>query len=200
MICYFNIKTMAMKNWGLVIIYAWLLQACSGNVKNDSTADADSTAALKDTLTKPGAHLEKEDAQFAFKAATGGLTEVVLGKLAQQKGANIRVKNFGMMMVKDHTKANNKLMALAKSKNINLPASPAAAGQKMIDELSKKSGKDFDEAYVNDMTNDHKSDIKEFEYASKNCSDPDLKAFAAKTLPVLKNHLDAITIIHDSMK
>jgi len=192
-----------MKNWGLTIMMAisvWLLQACSGNVKNDSKADADSTAALKDTITKPGAHLAKEDAQFALKAASGGLAEIALGKLAQQKGENIRVKNFGMMMVTDHTKANNKLMVLAKSKNISLPASPAAADQKVIDELSKKSGKDFDEAYVNDMINDHKSDIKEFVYASKNCSDPDLKSFAAKTLPVLKNHLDAINTIHDSMK
>lgn len=194
---------MVMKKLRLVImmvISVWLLQACSNNVENNSKADANSTAALKDTLTKPGVHLEKEDAQFAFKAASGGLTEVALGKLAQQKGENIRVKNFGGMMVTDHTKANNKLMALAKSKNIILPASPAEADQELIDELSKKSGKDFDEAYVNDMVNDHKSDIKEFVYASKNCSDPDLKAFAVKTLPVLKNHLDAINTIHDSMK
>jgi len=192
-----------MKNWGLVImiiISAWLLQACSSNEKNDSKANADNTTAVKDTLTKPGTPVEKEDAQFAFKAASGGLTEVALGKLAQQKGENLRVKNFGMMMVKDHTKSDNKLMVLAESKNITLPASPAAADQKVIDELSKKSGKDFDEAYVSDMINDHKSDIKEFVYASKNCSDPDLKAFAAKTLPILKNHLDAINTIHDSMK
>jgi len=192
-----------MKKLGLLImilITVWLVQGCGGNVENDSKADADSTAALKDTLTKPGLPLEKEDAQFAFKAASGGITEVVLGKLAEQKGKNLRVKNFGMMMVKDHTKANNKLMALAKSKNINLPTTPAAADQKIIDELSKKSGEDFDKAYVADMINDHKNDIKEFKYASENCGDPDLKAFAGKTLPVLKNHLDAINTIHDSMK
>ena len=184
----------------MIFVTACLLQACSGNVKNDSEPDADSTVGLKDTLPKPGAPIEKEDAQFAFKAASGGLTEVALGKLAQQRGENIRVKNFGMMMVKDHSKANLKLAALAKSKNIILPASPAADDQKMLDELSKKSGKDFDKAYVDDMINDHKNDIKEFIYASKNCSDADLKAFAAKTLPVLKNHLDAVKTIHDSMK
>ena len=191
-----------MKNSGLLmmLIAVWLLPACSGNVENDGKADADSTAALKDTLTKPSLPLEKEDAQFAFKAASGGLTEVVLGKLAQQRGANLRVKNFGIMMVKDHSTANTKLMALAKSKNINLPTTPGAADQKVIDELSKKSGKDFDKAYVADMINDHKNDIEEFHYASENCSDPDLKAFAGKTLPVLKNHLDAINTIHDSMK
>lgn len=192
-----------MKKLGLsimMLISVWLVQGCSGNVENDSKADADSTAALKDTLTKPGMPLEKQDAQFVFKAASGAITEVVLGKLAQQKGQNLRVKNFGMMMVKDHTKANNKLMALAKSKNINLPTTPAAADQKVIAELSKKSGEDFDKAYVADMISDHKNDIKEFHYASENCSDPDLKAFAGKTLPVLKNHLDAINTIHDSMR
>ena len=192
-----------MKKLGLLImtlITVWLVQACSGNVENDSKADADSTATLKDTLTKIGIPLEKEDAQFVFKAASGGITEVVLGKLAQQKGENLRVKNFGMMMVKDHSKANSKLVALAKSKNIDLPTTPDADDQKVINALSKKSGKDFDKAYVSYMINDHKNDIKAFKYASENCSDPDLKAFAGKTLPVLKNHLDAVNTIYDSMK
>ncbi len=192
-----------MKKFGLLLmmlITVWLVQGCSGNVQNDSKADADSTAALTNTLTKQGMPLEKQDAQFAFKAASGGITEVALGKLAEQKGQNLRVKNFGMMMVKDHSKVSNKLLALAKSKNINLPTTPGAADQKIIDELSKKSGEDFDKTYVADMINDHKNDIEEFHYASENCSDPDLKAFAGKTLPVLKNHLDAINTIHDSMK
>jgi len=66
--------------------------------------------------------------------------------------------------------------------------------------LSAKSGADFDKAYVSNMIDDHKEDIKEFEDAAKNVKDPDLKAFAVKTLPTLKMHLDAIQKIHDSMK
>jgi putative membrane protein len=185
---------------GVIVLGLWLVQACKGKDANSNLADADSTAALKDTNTKIGVPMEKGDVEFAIKAASGGMTEVALGQLAQQRGINVRVKNFGAMMIKDHSKANAKLMAIGKAKNIALPTAPNAKDQKVIDRLSKKLGSDFDKAYVNDMIEDHKKDIKAFEYAAKNCSDADIKAFATKTLPTLKNHLDAINTIHDSMK
>lgn len=204
-----------MKKLNLIAIIAlscWLLQACKGK---DSTASADSVNATKDTTKKDtgksaSADTSKkgtapmavgtDDAKFAVAAANGGMAEVELGKLAQQTAANSKVKDFGAMMVSDHTKANNELMALAKSKNITLPTTINADEQKTKDDLSKKTGADFDKAYVSNMIDDHKKDIKDFEDASKNCKDADLKAFAAKTLPTLKMHLDAIQKIHDSMK
>jgi putative membrane protein len=140
------------------------------------------------------------DVNFAAEAASGGMTEVALGKIAQEKGVNARVKKFGSMMVMDHSKANDSLKALAVRKNITLPAAPNAKDQATIDKLSKLSGRAFDDAYVSDMIDDHKNDVKAFEDATKSLKDPDLKAFATKTLPVLKTHLDAINGIHDSMK
>ncbi|HEY2582732.1 MAG TPA: DUF4142 domain-containing protein, partial [Mucilaginibacter sp.] len=137
---------------------------------------------------------------FAVEATNVGLAEVALGKIAEQKGVNRRVKNFGRMMVTDYTKANDKLTGLAKNKNIALPAAPDADRQKKIDELSKKSGTKFDQAYVNYMVDDHKKAIKTFQDAAKNCADPDIKVFAYKTLRVLQKHLDAVNTIHDSMK
>lgn len=92
------------------------------------------------------------------------------------------------------------MKALAKSKGIALPIAIDTKEQKVKDDLSAKSGADFDKAYVSNMIDDHKEDIKEFEDASKNCKDAYLKAFAVKTLPVLKMHLNAIQKIHDSMK
>jgi putative membrane protein len=193
----------------MVLLSGWLLQGCNGNTKSssstDSTAKQDVTAVKdtsikKDTSAKMSVAADNEDVKFAAEAASGGLTEVALGKLAQQKGVDKRVKNFGGMMVMDHSKANNEFKLLANSKNITLPPAPNADDQKVIDEMSKKSGKDFDKAYVNDMVDDHKKDIKKFEDASKNCKDPDIRAFATKTLPVLNKHLEAINTIHDSMK
>ncbi len=70
----------------------------------------------------------------------------------------------------------------------------------MWEDLSKKSGTDFDKAYVSMMVDDHKKDVGEFEDASKNLKDADLKAFVDKTLPVLKGHLDKITAISNGMK
>jgi putative membrane protein len=182
-----------------------LFQRCGNQTKNHDKED-DSTIVIKDTAaasdTAPKMHVTAEggDIKFAVTAASSGMAEVELGKMAQQKGADKRIRNFGAMMIKDHSKADGKLAALADAKNIILPYNPAGNDQKTIDDLKAKSGKDFDKAYVEAMIEDHKKDIKVFENASKNCQDPDIKAFAAKTLPMLRNHLDAIYTIQEGMK
>jgi len=103
-------------------------------------------------------------------------------------------------MVTDHSKAGEQLAAIAKTKKITLPAVPDADAQKTADDLSKRSGKDFDKAYVQAMLDGHKNAVKLFTDASENCKDADLKAFATMTLPTLKIHLDSIKAIHDHMK
>jgi len=180
---------------------ACLMQSCTGN--KDSKASADSANSAKaDTAKKDSsvATVDKDDAKFAMAAANGGMAEVALGTLAQQKASSAKVKDFGAMMVSDHSKANDELKALAKSKGITLPDSIDSKEQQVKNDLSAKSGAGFDKAYVSNMIDDHKEDIKEFEDAAKNLKDADLKAFAVKTLPTLKMHLDAIQKIHDGMK
>jgi len=184
----------------MVALAACSFQACNGN--KDSKETADSVNAAKDTSNAVAAGLavDEGDAKFAVNAANGGMAEVALGKLAQGKATDPKVKEFADMMVMDHSKANDELMALAKSKNITLPDSVSMDEKKAMEDLSKKSGKDFDKAYVDLMVDDHKKDVKEFEDATQSLKDADVKAFATKTLPVLKTHLDHINKIHDSMK
>src|ERR1700748_3070333 len=99
---------------------AFTLQACHSN--KDSRATADSINKTSDTSkTAMPITVNQHDAKFAVNAANGGMAEVMLGKLAQDKGSE-KVKDFAAMMVKDHSKANDELMTLAKSKNITLPA------------------------------------------------------------------------------
>ena len=109
-------------------------------------------------------------------------------------------KEFADMMVMDHTKANEELKALAKTKNISLPDSLNEDSKTKWADLAKATGKDFDKAYVSAMVDDHKKTVSMFEDASKNLKDPELKAFVDKTLPVLKGHLTKITAINDGMK
>ena len=186
---------------GLIAGVACLVQACGGNKDSKASADSANTAKA-DTAKKDSSAsaVDKDDAKFAVAAANGGMAEVELGTLAQEKAVNAKVKDFGSMMVKDHSKANDEMKALAKSKGITLPDSIDSKEKKVKSYLSAKSGAEFDKAYVSNMIDDHKEDIKEFEDAAKNVKDPDLKAFAVKTLPTLKMHLDAIQKIHDSMK
>lgn len=180
---------------------AWMLQSCSNGAKTNSTSAADSANAAKmSDTTASKSDSTATDAKFAVDAANGGMTEVQVSKLALQQATNAKVKDFANMMVTDHTKANDELMALAKSKNITLPDSVSNDKKSAMMDLSKKTGSDFDKAYVDMMVDDHQKTISLFEDESKNGKDADIKAFADKTLPTLKMHLSHIQAIHDAMK
>ncbi len=191
-------------------VTALAFQACNSSNKSSTSVATDSNSnkdtsgmmASKDTTTKAAGgvmKVDKDDADFAVKAANGGMAEVAMGKMAQQKGVSQEVKDFGAKMVTDHTKANDNMMALAKQKNITLPAAISNDEQKKMDDMGKKSGKDFDKAYVHEMVDDHNKDVKDFEDASKNLKDADLKAFATTTLPTLKMHQSMIKAIDKKM-
>ena len=135
-----------------------------------------------------------------IKAANTFMAEIEAGKLAVQRGADKRIKNFGAMMVKDHLKANAKLTALAKLKKITLPDSVGGTERGSINSLRTKTGKAFDKAYINYATAAHTNAIGLFDDAAKHRFDPDIRKFADKTSPMLKRHLDAISGIHESTK
>jgi putative membrane protein len=133
--------------------------------------------------------LSRGDYKFLKDAATSGQMEVELGDLAKQKGMNQSVKTFGEKMVTDHSKANEELKAIASQKGVTLPAKLSHGERSDIEHLQKATGKDFDQDFASRMVKDHKKDVKDFEDAAKDLKDPELKAFAAKTLPTLQEHL-----------
>jgi putative membrane protein len=104
------------------------------------------------------------------------------------------------MMVKDHTAAGDELKNMAKQKNVTLPETMSNDHQKKADDLNKKTGKDFDKAYIKAMVDGHQSTVSDFEKASKNTKDADVKAWVDKTLPTLRMHLDSAKAIQKSLK
>jgi putative membrane protein len=138
---------------------------------------------------------DSPDASFMKSAAEGGMSEVELGQLAQQKASNPAVKDFGAMMVKDHTAANDKLKALAASEQVTLPDSPSLMQKASKTKLNMLSGDSFDKSYVKGMIDDHKEDIKEFQKEISEGKDPQARAFASATLPTLQMHLQKIQSI-----
>jgi len=136
------------------------------------------------------------DEHFVMEAATGGMAEVALGKLAGEKASSAKVKEFGQRMVTDHSKANDELKALAAKKNIVLPSSIDAKHQATMDRLSKLSGTAFDRAYVADMLRDHQMDVASFRKEAQSGQDSDVKAWAASTLPTLESHLSAVQALN----
>ncbi|MDB4920480.1 DUF4142 domain-containing protein [Mucilaginibacter sp.] len=195
-----------MKKLNIILLTACIAGLFAGcnNAAKDSKEKADSANSAVDSTEKTNPNnniaLSAADARFAVEAANGGMAEVELGNLAQQKATNARVKEFGAMMVMDHSKANAEMKQLAASKKITLPDSISADEKKLKADLSAKSGAEFDKAYVEAMVKDHKEDIKAFEDAGKQVKYPEMQAFIAKTLPVLQKHLDAIQKIHDQIK
>ena len=132
--------------------------------------------------------LSAADTRFVQEAAVGGMAEVSLGKLAAEKATNPNVKQFAQRMVDDHSKANDELKTYASQKSVTLPTEVDPAHKANEARLSKLSGEAFDKAYMADMVKDHDKDVAAFKHASTSASDPDLKAWAAKTLPTLQEH------------
>ena len=133
--------------------------------------------------------LSTSDRQFIKKAAEGGLAEVELGQLAEQKASSDAVKSFGKRMVDDHTKANDKLKQVASDKGVTVPDTLSAKDKMLKASLSKLSGEQFDKAYMKDMVKDHTADVQEFRKESTAAQDSEVKNFASETLPTLESHL-----------
>ncbi|MVT43925.1 DUF4142 domain-containing protein [Chitinophaga oryziterrae] len=179
------------------LMTAWMLQSCGSNTNTAKHEDAVDSAKAVNKETAP---VDKESSDFAVKAADGGMMEVRLGKLAQDKAVNPRVKEFGAMMVRDHSKADDELKAIAANKNITLPDSVGNDFQEHIRDMEKLSGKDFDKHYMDMMVSDHKDDIKMFDKAASDLTDPELKTFASNTLPTLRAHQDSAKAIYEVVK
>jgi putative membrane protein len=133
-----------------------------------------------------------DDQDFILAAAQGGMTEVKLGDLAGQNGTRADVKEFGQMMVKDHSAINGDLKALAAQKSVTLPDGLDAKHQQMVDKMAALSGNAFDEAYINAMVKGHKMDAKAFKAELAATTDADIKSFVDKSLPVVQMHLEHI--------
>jgi putative membrane protein len=132
---------------------------------------------------------QTSDREFVREAASGGRLEVELGNLAIQRAASTAVRDFAQRLVTDHSAANTELAALAGQKGISLPQSLIPKHAAMRDRLSGLSGPDFDRTYMQQMVSDHNEDIAAFQREAQSGSDPDIKAWAARTLPTLQQHL-----------
>jgi putative membrane protein len=127
--------------------------------------------------------------KFLKKAAQDGIAEVELGKLARDKAMRDEVRQFADRMVTDHAKANAEVHALASSNGVKLPTEPDRDHIKDLDKLRKLSGPEFDREYMRHMLKDHKDDVEDFRDQAKADKPNDVNRFAAKTLPVLEDHL-----------
>ncbi len=190
---------------GVLLMSAAVLAAIGAACSNEPGKEtANSAPIVKSEPAKPAsdkgdAVVTGGDLAFMNDAAPGGMAEVELGKMASTKAQNAEVKAFGQKMVEDHSKANDELKQLAAQKKVVLPPDVMPKHKETMDKLSKLGGADFDKAYVAAMVEAHEKDVAAFENVSKTAADADVKAFATKTLPTLKMHLEMIKAMADKM-
>jgi putative membrane protein len=179
-----------------------LLLSCNQGGRTENAKDLDKSAMLVENAEVEGEEGDGEPQSvedFVREAASGSLMELELGRYAQQNASNERVKNFGAMMVRDHTRANDELKTIASGKNLQVPATMENNHQNTVENLKKEESADFDKEYMKEMVDAHEKDIDRFRKQSEDGKDPDIKAFAAKTLQVLLVHQDSAKSINDAL-
>jgi putative membrane protein len=171
--------------------------------KSDKEKQADADAAKAGTTTtsqtaggsttkggekaQPGSNeMSDMDRTFMMQAAKDGMKEVHMGQMAAQQGQSDTVKKLGRTIAADHQKANQQLMAIAAKKGVKPDTRTTEHG------MSKRDMKNFDQAWIGMMVNDHQKDIALYQRQAQQGADPDLKAYAKKTLPVLQKHLKMV--------
>lgn len=199
-----NLKRFFMKTSILQILIAVILPivmiSCNNPGNREKNAYGDSTAMDNNKNNTMLNNNQNRDQEFMEDAAYGGLMEVELGRYAQQNAVSPRVKNFGAMMVKDHSKVNDELKALAAKKNITLPTALDEKHMNNVNDIKGKRGVNFDRDYIKAMVDDHEKDVDKFKKHAEDGIDSDIKAFAAKTLPTLLMHQDSAKRIKDYLK
>ena len=141
-----------------------------------------STAAWAQTM--PSA----DDAQFVMKASVGNTFEVEEAKVALERATDQRLKDFAQRMVNDHSDAMNKLMDSAGKAGQKSEMMLDAPHQAMVDNLKTYNGAEFDKVYTADQVAAHAETVALLSDYNQNGQNSDLKSWAKKTLPVVKDH------------
>jgi putative membrane protein len=195
-----------MKRWNhmlLAVCLAAATAACSDDRTANTTPANDAAVGTGGTAAPGGAtaDMARGDRDFVADMLADGQAEVELGRLAQQKATNQQVKDFAAMMVRDHTQAGDDLKAVATGANIDVAAADADADEHadLQERLSKLSGAEFDREYMKAMVDDHEDAVNDAEDKAEGANSAEVKAWASKTLPTLRKHLEQAKQISDSL-
>lgn len=138
--------------------------------------------------TNQGGSLNASDRQFMIKAAQSDMNEIMTSRLALQRASSAEVKSYAQVMIQQHTDSSSKLKPLAQQKGVTLPNSPSPEGRALMTQLSKLSGRQFDQAYMRGQAQAHARTEAEYRRQLQQGQDPDVRAFANQVLPVVAEH------------
>ena len=200
---------------GAALTLAVAVSACAG----DKSPDANNSAAAGGAVGTAGsgsagsanATNARADQEFVQEQLAMGEAEIALGQLAQQRGTHPEVKRFGEMMVRDHRMAGQELkeaMAAANTSQTGAAAGTESARntdahrdhQNALEELREVKGNEFDRKYIDLMVKDHEEGVRDVEKQAETATNPQVRQWAAKTLPKMQQHLERAKVIQETLE
>lgn len=176
----------------------------AGNVKTDADSTKMGTQSSSDVAedsnkTKMEGE-QRDDANFLTDAAAANMAEIAALKSGMSRSGNAELKKHAEMMLKDHEKMAQDVMAYAKKKGISLPAEANNSDKQKLADLEKKTGVDYDKAWAQMMVDDHQKVVDMFESKQGKAADPELNSMIATALPIFRSHLDMSKQFNDKIK
>jgi putative membrane protein len=196
--------------FGGVMALALATTACAGDDARDVNDNTAATPAARDTAGTSGMADQRVDQDFVREQLAMGEHEIALGQLAQQKGTHAEVKRFGETMVQDHRMAGQELKRILSQTTTGTAGESARETardtmpnaddhRETLEELRKLSGNEFDKRYIDQMVDDHEKAVNDLEGKAENSNNPDVKQWAAKTLPKVQQHLERAKTIQETL-
>jgi putative membrane protein len=172
----------------IAALFAASVAACGAG---DDANRADGTQGAAGTSGRDAGSLAMGERNFVQDQLHDGMKEIQLGQLASQRAQHADVKDFGSMMVQDHTKAGAELKQIASRANVDLEAEDSREDARdAVEKLSDLRGAEFDREYIDMMVKDHEEAAEALQDQAQNADHPDVKQWAASTLPRIKHHLE----------
>jgi putative membrane protein len=185
----------------LAVATSLALLSCNESRRgNDSNLNEDQNEAADESNTSNFAGKKQQDADFVFDAIASSYGEIKLAELANQRSRTEQVKRIAQKLLTEHTASLNELKTLAQAKAISVPVEEPDASKRKLEDIAEESGKDFDKEWVSEMLDLHEKSIDGFEKRLDDTEDAELRAFIAKTLPVLKEHREHLEACEKSLE
>ncbi|MGB3616856.1 MAG: DUF4142 domain-containing protein [Catalinimonas sp.] len=169
------------------VTLALVMSACSD--KKETTTDATE-------VTAPEA-MDEDVAEFFEKASLSGMFTAQAAQLAQDMATNPEVKNLAAKLMSDHDQANQKLMTMARTMNVQLPQM-SQNYQDKLDEL-RNAGADFDKKYLEMVEETHKASLRHYEEAADETENAELKTFVQQTMTTMRGHEEMVERLKEQM-
>lgn len=145
-------------------------------------AGCESTMRAEEASSQP-------DDFFLVQVSHLNASEIEAGRLAVQRASNSEVRQYGQMMIDEHTLANTELTELAELRDVTLPNEPDQLHVQLTDHLAELSGPQFDREYISAMVGDHARALAMFEDKARFANDPEIRRWAQQQVPILREHL-----------